>query len=261
MRSFACARISVYLCGLFLLGLASTACADTFDVPLRKHTIDFALSRSNPPGGTNFRVKLDCFFYSDFLIKQYNDEGEKRALWIAVLPIGKDASPPCSRKHLTGERIFKWPEWSGYFRGVKGTLVFLDADDGTNGGMPFVIYDFRTGKKIFEDNAYESSMWNKVPRSAFDDLRVNQTPDGETTLLCLRVAWGGCDPHSEGPDCWAKVRKKFGLKSSKMPVCNAYEETQGRWWTSVIAYPVETTLFPHPATRTIEGPVLCWPVD
>ena len=250
--------------GVLALALVSAARAGTFDTPLKKQTVDFGLSSSNPPGGTNFRVRLHCFWYPTLMIKEYDDEGEKGAQWLSILKTASAPAPPCSRSHVAGERVLQPPDWFGYFKGVRGNLVFLDDPDGTNGGLPFSVYDSRTGEKVFEDNAYEARMWNgklRAPESVFNALRVSQAAEGPTTLVYLRVVEGGCDLHSEGSDCWEKIRRKFGIKSTEMPVCINYEETRGRWWTSAVAYPVETRLFPKPATKTIDGPVLCWPVD
>lgn len=55
-------------------------------------------------------------------------------------------------------KVIRYPEWVGYFKGAKGNLVFFDADDGINGGMPFVVYDSKTGKSVFKDSYYDSSM-------------------------------------------------------------------------------------------------------
>ena len=41
---------------------------------------------------------------------------------------------------------------------AKRNLVFFHAPDGTNGGMPFVIYDARAGTQIFQDAYYDASM-------------------------------------------------------------------------------------------------------
>jgi hypothetical protein len=46
-------------------------------VPLKKKVVDFGLSEYNPPGGRNFRVKLRCFFYPNFMVKEYDNEGQK----------------------------------------------------------------------------------------------------------------------------------------------------------------------------------------
>jgi hypothetical protein len=140
--------VSILLLGLSVIAFASAALADSLDVPLQKKVVDFGLSENNLPGRQSLRVKLYCFFYPNFMIKEYDNEGEKGAKWVAIVPIQKGTAPSCARTHASGERIFKWPEWTGYFKGVKGNLVFLNDPDGTDGAIPFTIYDFRTATRF-----------------------------------------------------------------------------------------------------------------
>lgn len=253
--------VTSLLLGLSAMAFASTAIADSFDEPLKKKVVDFGLSENNPPGGQNLRVKLYCFFYPNFVIKEYDNEGEKGAEWVAIAQIQKGTAPACARKHASGERIFQWPEWRGYFKGAKGNLVFLNDPDGTDGGMPFTIYDFTTGKKVFRDSAYDSGMWTKKPASSpFNHLRFSSTQDSNFTMTYLRVVEAGCDLVTEKKSCWKQVRKKLELKSAGMPVCTGYETISSRY-VSVVAYPVEVSLSPQPVTKTVSGPVRCWPVD
>ena len=249
------------LIALSALFCASPACADSFDKPLKKKVVDFGASDNNLPGRTNFRVKLYCYFYPTFLIKEYNNEGEKGAEWVAIVPIQNGTAPACVRTHSAGERILKYPEWGGYFNGVKGNLVFLNNEDDIDGGMPFTVYDFRTGKRIFQDSAYDSSMGTqKPPRSPFNHLRFSGNQDSNLTITYLRVVEAECDLHSEKTACWEQVRKKLDLKDAAMPVCTSYENVSDRE-VSAVAYPVEVSLFPQPVTKTIAGPVKCWPID
>jgi hypothetical protein len=253
--------LSILLLGLSVVAFASTTLADSFDVPLKKKVVDFGLSENNLPGRQNFRRKLYCSFYPNFVIKEYDNEGLKGAEWVAIVPIQKETIPACARTHASGERIFKWPEWSGYFKGVKGNLVFLNDPDGTDGAVPFTIYDFRTGKKIFRDSAYDSGMWTQKPaNSPFNHLRFSGTQDSDLTMTYLRVVEADCDLHTEKTACWEQVRKKLGLKGAQVPVCTGYENISSRY-ASALAYPVEVSLFPQPVTKTIAGPVKCWPVD
>jgi hypothetical protein len=204
---------------------------------------------------------LSCFFYPNFVIKEYDNEGEKGAEWVALAPIQKGRVPACARTHADGERIFKWPEWSGYFKGVKGNLVFLNDADGTDGGIPFTIYDFRTGKMIFRDSAYDSGIWTKKPASSpFNHLSFKGAQDSGLTLMYLRVVEADCDLHIEKTACWEQVTKKLELKSTRMPACMGYENISSRW-ISAVAYPVEVSLSPQPVAKTVAGPVKCWPVD
>ena len=228
-----------------------------FDQPLRKQIVN--VGPPYYPAGAR-QKKLSCYFYPHLVVKEY-DEGQKGAEWLAVVASEKGAPPKCTLSHESGERVVDGSEWGGYFKGVKGNLVFFRAADGTDGGMPFAIYDSKTGKKIFEDSAYESWIWSVKPKnSPFNGLRVYKTADGQITLKYLRVVGTDCDLHSEGVTCWEQVRANLQLKQTKMPVCSNYENISTRYSSSV-AYPVETILIPEPVTKTTEGPIKCWPVD
>ncbi len=250
--------LRILLPGLSLIAFASIASADSFDVPLKTKVMDLGSSENNLPGRQSLRLKLSCFFYPNFLIKQYDNEGEKGAQWVAIAPIRKGTEPVCASTRASGERILKWPEWNGYFNGVKGNLVFLSDADGMNGGIPFTIYDFRTAKKIFRD---ASGMWTqKVPGSPFNNFSFNGDRDSDFTITYLRVVEVNCDLHAEKTACWEKVKKKLSLKDSQMPVCTGYENISSRYPSSVV-YPVQVSLFPRPVTKAIDGPVKCRPVD
>ena len=51
---------------------------------------------------------------------------EKGAEWLSIV---RSAQVACDRGHEEHEKVYT-TEWSGYFRGVKGTVVFFDASDG-----------------------------------------------------------------------------------------------------------------------------------
>lgn len=230
----------------------------SFDKPVKKKIIDYGLSSLNLPGRHNLRVKLYCFFYPHFVVKEYDDEGLKDAKRLAITLIEKERFPKCERTPALGEKTI---DWNGYFRGVKGNLVVFEAADGTDGGMPFFIYDSSTGKGLFEDNAYDSTMGRgKIQDSPFNELKIDIAPGKGPFLRYLRVVEAGCDLRSEKRACWQQVRKKLELKSTEMPACTGYENISDRR-ESAIAYPVEVSLFPQPAIKTIPGPVKCWPVD
>jgi hypothetical protein len=249
--------IAAFLLLLSLPWLAA-AQANGFDEPLKKSIVDFGRS-SYYPGG-NVRNKLSCYVYSTFMVKEY-DEGQKGAQWLSIVPIEKGTAPTCTQSDAPAERVILYAEWSGYFKGTKGNLVFFDAADGTNGGLPFAIYDSKTKTKIFNDSAYDSSMWNKkVADSPFNRLRFSRAPDGQVSLRYLRVVEANCDLHTEKTSCWEQVRRKLELKSGQVPVCSGYKDIPTRW-ESAVAYPVEVSLFPQTIIKIIDGPVKCWPVD
>ena len=239
------------LCGTF----SPVASADSFDVPLKKKVVDFGPS----PYVGGYRIRLSCYFCRAFVVMEYH-EGQKGAEWLAIVPLQKGVVPECIHPKAQG-KIIEGSAWSGYFKGVKGNLVFFDAADGTDGGIPFAVYDSGTGKKIFEDSAYEVK-WakKKVVDAPFNRLRINKTSDGRLSLRYLRVVEAGCDLSREEAVCWQKVKNKLDLKNTRMPVCRDYTGRPTPY-ESAIAYPVEVFLFPQPSTKTIAGPVKRWPVD
>ena len=245
---------------LLFQGVPARATAEgSLDQPLKKQVKILGPSPYYPSGRET--KKLSCFFYREVLVKQY-DEGQKGAEWLSFLRVEREQPKRCELAHDADEHVIDdWREWRGYFMGVKDRLVFFSASDGENGGMPFAIFDSNTGKKIFEDSAYQSSMWTKKPEySRFNNLRVYRRADGQTTLKYLRVVGTECDLHLEASKCWAQVRTDFSIKQSETPVCSGYENISARYSSSV-AFPVETVLFPNPVTKTIDGPIKCWPVD
>jgi hypothetical protein len=249
-KSFALVAVLVITAGAPTL--ASPGLADSFDAPLKKKVVDFGLSPSNVPGSQTIRVKLSCYFYATFLVKEY-DTGEKGAEWLAIVPTKKEVAPACTRSHQQGERIIEGTEWSGYFKGAKGHLVFFRGDDGYNGGLPFAIYDSETGTKVFEDSV--------ILDSHFNQIRFNSTHGGKVSLRYMRVVQADCDLHKEKATCWDSVRKKFDLKNAQMPVCTGYKGIIGTDPGSAIAYHVEVFLSPQAAIKTTNGPAKCWPVD
>lgn len=241
------------LCGAFSV----VGSADSFDVPLKKNVVDFGPS----PYMRGYRNRLSCYFYLTFVVMEY-DEGQKGAEWHAIVPIQNGIAPACIEPDKPGQKIIKH-EWGGYFKGVKENLVFFDAADGTDGGIPFAVYDSGTGKKIFEDSAYESRGsrgYKKVVDASFNRLRFSKTSDGRLSLRYLRVIEADCDLHAEKAACWQKIKKELGLKNAQVPICTDYEGKPAPW-PSAIAYRVEVSLYPQPSTSRVAGPVECWPVD
>src|SRR5262249_35157053 len=236
------------------------ASADPFDTPVDTRVVDFGPSPYYAQG-TDIHVRLSCFVYPTFMVKEY-DEGQKGAEWIAMVLIEKGKAPRCSKSHERGEWVLNpQKEWDGYFMGVKGDLVFLRASDGTDGGMPFAIFDAKTRKKMFGDVFFYVGMWNeKFEHSPFNDMRIERTGDGQIALRYLRVRGTLCDLHEEGGSCWEPTRRHLGIRSTARPVCIAYDDIRGRW-VSAVAYPVEVSLFPRPVRKNVDGPVRCWPVD
>src|SRR6202012_1959234 len=99
---------------------------------------------------TSSHISLFYSYYAAFMVKELDDPGLKGTLWVTVTPIHNGHCPVCQRSHGSLERFIAKDWWS--FIGVKGQLLFLEAADGEDDGMPFRILDLKTGKKIFEDS-------------------------------------------------------------------------------------------------------------
>jgi len=221
-----------------------------FDKPLRKTVVDFGPSPFYR-ATQHVRNKLTCYYYSAFTVKEY-DQGEKGAEWLSIVP---SAQAACARRHEEHEKVYT-TEWSGYFRGVKGTVVFFDASDGENGGMPFAAFDSGTGRKLFEDSSlpdyYQKTLHLK------NVFRVTSEADQNPRLTYLRVARAGCNLKAEQWECWNKVRAQFGITQTDIPICSRYEQAD---WESAIVYPVSVVLTDSPQIKAVDGPVFCWPTD
>jgi hypothetical protein len=219
---------------------------------------------------------VTCYFFRDFMVKEV-DMGEKGAERLAIVPTGKSKVRTCSRLREPGEKAVNPDDWTGYFMGVKGDLVFFSADDGWNGGIGFAVFESTTGKKIFED----------VALGAVD---VAGDAAKKITLRYGRVVEAGCVLPKDEAACWDGVRKKLALDGGA-PDCKAgYEKSiqamlEGRCPTqnsdnarciakeaalardqaystaSAISYPVEVQLAPAIAIRPTGNATGCWPVD
>jgi hypothetical protein len=229
--------------------LSSVVLADSFDKPLRKRVVNLG----SAPGYPSNHIKLSCYYYPNFMVKEL-DMAEEGAEWHAIAPVQAGHLPACTRSHGSGEQVIKGQEWSGYFKGVKGGLVFLNAEDGFNGGLDFAVCDSRTGKKIFEDSAGNSA-------GDYGHLDFVGTSKGQTSLRYSRVVSGDCSVPKDGAACWEKFRKPPGLEGATMPPCSDYPGEQSGVSPSVLSYPVEVALFPQPSIKVVSGPVKCYPAD
>lgn len=258
---------------LFLSISGSIARAGSFDPPVLKKTIDLGPARYNP--GTH--GKVNCYFFADFMVKEV-DMGEKGAERLAIVPTGKSKVRTCSHLREPGEKTINPDDWSGYFKGVKGNLVFFDADDGVNSGMGFAVFDSKTGKK----------MWDDV---ALGEIDLADSPDKTVTLRYTRVVDGGCIMPKDPTGCWQKITTKLALGNIAAPDCqsgyekSAQEMAKGRCQAqnsdndqclakeiklarqqageapSVVSYAVEVVLGEEPTIKPSGGNVGCWPSD
>ena len=237
-----------------VLALTAVALADSFDVPVQTKVVDFGPSPHYPNPQTAPHTKLSCYTFPTFMVKEY-DDGQKCAEWLSIAPSAKGAALACSTSHGTDEIVIDEGWW--YFEGVKGDLVFFRAADGNHGGLTFRIYDANTGKQVFEDSP------EAVEEAPFNHLEFGRAPDGQLVLKYRRVVDGDCKLLSD-KGCWERTRRKFGLKTARMPVCTGDPDCESghcpfsaseSWWH--LSYPVEVTLFPQPVIRAIVGPVTC----
>jgi hypothetical protein len=260
-------------CVLAWTSVALTAQTASFDKPQFTKTVDLGPSRSTPGA----RAKVTCYFFSSFMVKEV-DMAEKGAARLAIAPAIKSKLRTCSRLRDEGEKEINSDEWTGYFKGVKGDLVFFDADDGVNGGMGFAVFSAKTARKIFDD-------------VALGPVQLSTREDKVVTLTYTRLAAGDCVIPKEQAACWDKIKQKLSLDSAAAPDCKAgYEKSaqemaRGRCQAqkadnpeclakeitlarqqandspSVISYPVEVVLGPEPAIKPANGNVGCWPAD
>ena len=220
-----------------------------FDKPLKTTIVDFGPSPYYRPT-QHVRKKLTCYYYSTFTVKQY-DEGQKGAEWLSIFPMSQAA---CTRVHSKGENVLTW---NGYFWGAKDAYVIFTAPDGEDGGVPFAVFDAKTGRQVFEDSSlleyYQKTLQIK------DVFRISGVADQTTQLNYLRVVRAGCNLKTGQADCWGKIRAKFGVTQTEIPVCSRYEERDD--WESAIVYPVTVLLTDSPQPKPVDGRVFCWPTD
>ena len=232
------------------LALGPVVLAESFDKPLQETVVDLGPSPYLMPR-TGSRIQLFCSYYPAFMIKQLDDPGQKGTRWVTIVPILNGHVPTCRPSHGPTERFIAKEWWT--FIGAKGPLLFLEAADGSSGGMPFRVLDLKTRKKIFED----SKWWN-------GHFEFVQTPDGKMSLRYLRVVEGDCSIPKGGESCWNKFRERFGLPLAAAPKCTGSEEegtipASEEQMESAIAYPVAVNLSPRPSIRAVPGPVKCRP--
>ena len=248
-----------------LIASLSTACRDhqalsdvesdgLFDAPIRKETVDLGASPYYPDADDSHRTALTCYYFPDFMVKEY-DLGGIGAERLSIR-VNTGEMPECRVSHEPGERAIEYPEWEGYFLGAKGKLVFFTAGDTVNGGRPFAVYDFSNGKKILEDSAYHE-------RASSPGLVQVVATSAGYLLRYLRVVEADCNLNSEGLNCWNDIKSAYALRSGDMPHCTGYDHIADLVGTdqvnSMIAYAVEVTLSPVPAIQSVAGPVMCWP--
>ncbi len=216
---------------------------ESFDNPLRKTVVDLGAAPNVSPVEHS---ALSCYFFNGFMVKEL-DLKELGDEWIAIVPASGSKVPPCVQEHGQGEMVIQG--WTGYYDGVKGNLVFLNAEDGFNGGYPFGVFDPATGKKLFEDSR---ELADRELHFASDEKR--------TALRYRRIHVAECSIPEQKDACWKQIEQKTGLSSQPMPACTGYGGNIDETDPSVVSYPVEVTL-PGFNLRMLPGPVKCWAAD
>lgn len=179
-----------------------------FDEPLTVDNQALPADKANPDA----QPQVNCYRYTAFAVKEV-DLGEKGAESLAITK--PDAA--CERAAGQDEKPVK-DETAGYFFGAKGRFVFFQAADGSNGGLPFVVYDSQTGQRLFEDS---------LAGNDFDSLEVT----GDTIRMTFpRVYSADCSLYLDGQACAESIRKATGLgEVAQLPDCGAaYDEEKKR---------------------------------
>lgn len=224
-----------------------------FDRPVRTATVDLGLSEFYRPID-KIHSRLTCWYYPHFLIKEL-DFRQKGAEWDAIVPIGAGHAPKCEQAKQTGE--IRQSDYGGYFSGVVGNLVFLDAADGLNGGLAFRIIDATSGKTVFEDEAKRRyRVKNNTLVWEGERLRIEKVTNGVPALTYLRVYHADCVLPKDGAACWSKIRAATGVKQATAPACTGlFKEDPDD--PSVIFYPVRVELGPKFVPVPAAGQARC----
>ena len=215
----------------------------SFDTPVLHRVVDLGRVR-----GSNAQARLTCDTFSSFMVKEL-DLGAEGAEWFAIAPARPGHEPACTRARGAAEKLIRASDWCGYFAGVKSDYVFLNACGPHNAGLDFAVYDARTGKRVFEDTAFDSMTGG---------VQFRRTPEGGLILTYTRVAIFDCTLPAQQGICWNRIRGQLGLADADAPQCIAYEK---QMTGTVVAYPVEVALTAKPSIRAVPGQIRCWPPE
>jgi len=168
----------------------------------------------------NNRIWQDARKYADMIKKREGDKGtrvhEFAAKVFRILKEGKgdidvDVDPDIEKPCMA---LMEWIEgndvipvaleskvWSENFRGYAGTL---DAALLVNGRLG--IWDFKTGKGVYDEHKLQVAAYFSAFRDMFQDLNVE-----EMGILRLDKETGFPDPHRYSPDEAEDYLAEFGL--------------------------------------------------
>ena len=201
--------------------------------------------------GFDMKGKLTCLRYPNFALKEL-DLGEKGAAGIYIA----SSEGPCQLNPTLDRKIED--DKAGYLWGAVGPYAFFRGADGLNGGLPFVVYDARTGARLIED----------LIAGEFAALSL---VGEEHTLRYRRTYAAACSLLAAPESCAATIRQELGLAADRpMPDCRpAYQPAidadpdaakEIEAWPSVIDYPVERTLSTSGSSFVaVDGDLTCRP--
>jgi hypothetical protein len=238
---------------LLALCCAPAMAADPlFDRPLREKHVPLPSDPLNP----QLKARLSCFYYPHLMVKQV-DLGEKGADQLSMTYVGKgQAEPACRRARGKDEKIVSG--WGGYFRGVRGSYVFFDADDGSGGGLGFAVFNAGDEQKLFTDIAAE--LHAVALSGPVQDPDARPWYENPLVLRYRRVYQAPCSLRADAQGCWATIKSATGLAQAAPPDCAAaYAASESstdkeqlammRADPSMIEYEVEAVLDGHGVIR------------
>jgi hypothetical protein len=252
--------VAVLLCALSLGSSAAQEHSESFDKPIKETVVDLGLSPYYPPARQR-HGQLRCHYFQRFVVKEL-DWLQKGDDWISFAPNAPTHLTPCTEERAEGETVISGEDGdAGYFGGVKGSFVFLEAADCFDRGCPFGIYQASPGKKLFEDQRRLS------PKGKIAEIRFF-SKNGNLVMRYPRVVAAECSLPQKKSDCWKVIQGSTGLAQQPVPKCIGYigfnqregYGTDDQSDPSVVSFPVEVTI-PGFNAHILSGPVECWAAD
>jgi hypothetical protein len=253
------ALASLALCAAATLPAAAKDAPAVLQKPLATTRLPLPHDPDNPQG----KALLTCFYFPGLMVKQVDlgEVGAEQVSFVAVPPGG--AKVPCRRENAAGEMVINPADWAGYFKGVKGGYVFLDAADGWNGGLGFAIFSAADGRKLFDDTT--------------TTLRVIEPTATGLHLRYRRVYAAPCSLFADAAGCWQTILQETGMQEAGIaapapPDCReSYRREQQRvpkfaeetaHDPTVIYYEVDLLLASDARKMTpLPGKITCKPAD
>ncbi len=197
-------------CGICDIVLAQSF--TPFDKPLKTKIV--ALPHN--PDVPSAKPKRTCFYYPGLMVKEV-DTGNKGGDRLTITSYARRAPRPICAEKTAHEIEVPETEWTGYFAGVKSGHVMFYAEDGTNGGLPFALYD-KQGRQLFNDSV-------KTPADQPSDPFYFLEDGSRFVVKFQRVYSANCSLLTDNPTCAAKVAAETDLPPDALPDCHApYEE-------------------------------------